>query len=106
MLLMKEIIREFGTLLYGRKDLLYDYSWMPYDAGDPRISGNPGATFFDRNQGMEVLYMINAFAQRRGFRSKSSCCKLEKIIHLYMPSSIRRQDEAISWIEDNWFNFM
>ncbi len=106
MLLMKDNIREFETRFYSRKDLLYDYAWAPYDTKDPRVSGIPGPTAFNRNQGREVLYLINAFAQQRGFKSKSSYCKLEKIIHLFMPASVRRQDEAIHWIEDNWFNFM
>ena len=106
MLLMKESIRDFGTSLYSRKDLLFDYSWATYSHNDPRISGAPDGTAFNRAQGMEVIYLINAFAQKRGFRSKSSCCKLEKIIHLYVPSTIRRQDEVIAWIEENWFNFM
>ncbi len=106
MLLMKDSIKDLGTSLYGRKDLLYDYSWLHYHPTDPRISGVPNDTVFNRSQGMEVLYLINAFAQKRGFRSKSSCCKLEKILHLYVPPTVRRQDEIIAWIEDNWFNFM
>lgn len=83
--------------LYKKSDMVYDdYSWTAYENDDPKVSGEPDSTLFNRHEGYEVLYMINKIAS-----STSNGKKIEKLIHNELPSNIRKQSSVKDWIEDN-----
>ena len=83
--------------LYKKSDMIYDdYSWTAYENDDPKISGEPDSTLFNRHEGYEVLYMINKMAS-----SISNGKKIEKLIHNKLPSNIRKQSSVRDWIKDN-----
>jgi len=84
-------------------DLCYsDYQWDSFSESDPRISGKPGKTIVDRDQGHELVYIINCFIRKFHLTDKSDARKIEIMIREEMPETIKRQDRIMAWIEENW----
>lgn len=81
-----------------------DYSWTAIKGDDPRISGKPDSTMFNRHEGYEVLYLINALVKEWNLSQKSSGQKMEKMIRLKLPANIRSQENVRIWIKNNWNN--
>jgi|GEM_PF-370673 len=87
--------------LIKKPDLHYsDYSWAAYANDDPRVSGEPDRTLFNRKEGYEVTYLVNKIAEIYGFTKKATGRKIEKILHDALPSYIRSQDKIIKWIDE------
>ncbi len=87
----------------SKSDLLYNaYKWsLHYTDDDPRITGIPDATLFNKEEGNEVLYFINKFAEKHGF-GKTECMIAEHKIIFELPSEIKRQIDVQYWLEINW----
>lgn len=90
--------------LITKSDLKYTYSWTAVDGDDPKISGNPDSTKFNRHEGYEVLYLINKLSEIWKFKQKSSALKLEKMIKEHLPSNIQSQEGVKNWLKTNWDN--
>jgi hypothetical protein len=85
---------------YNKSDLQYKhYSWSAIPAGDPRVSGKPDGTPFNREEGHEMLYMINKFLEEwpplNGFR-------LELLLLKRLPIHLRSQLQAFMWTQENY----
>lgn len=87
--------------LLTRTDLRYTYNWRPIPREDSRIAGIPNSTLFNRNEGFEVLWLINFFAQKKGITDKEIGFQLEKIIKEKLPLNLRNQTHVIEWLEQN-----
>ena len=47
-------------ILFSRRNLFYtDYKWTTYIQHDPRVNGRPDDTPFNKEEGNEVVYLIN-----------------------------------------------
>jgi len=88
--------------LLNKSDLKYTYSWTAIGGDDPKITGTPDSTLFNRREGYEVLYMINKFAVDHKLKNKPTGHKIEKMVNDHLPSNIRSQDNVVTWIVDNW----
>lgn len=89
--------------LMNKSDLEYDdYSWTAYGNDNPKISGKPDSTLFNRKEGYEVLYLINKFAEKHNLKQISSGKKTERMIHDQLPGNIRSQENVVSWLVENW----
>lgn len=90
--------------LLQKSDLLFknEYSWNALIGDDPRITGEPDSTLFNRNEGYEVLYLINKLAEKWGLSSKFDRLKIERMIKNNLPSDIRSQENVKEWIFNNW----
>ena len=82
--------------------ILKDYVWNDYEEYDNRVSGEIDDTEFDRNEGNEVLYMINTLMGAWGLDKVNNGQKIERMIKSYMPYTIKTQREAKEWIKNNW----
>jgi len=100
------IIRGVFMDTFEKSDLVYEYNWSPYNKDDPRISGIPDTTEFNRKEGWEVLYIIKYLTDHVGWGVESFGYKMEKLIHEKLPLEIKNQEDTIKWIEDNWKNFV
>ncbi len=91
---------------YTREDLYFkEYKWVAtYEESDSRISGQLDEVFFCRKNGEEVLYMINACADKWNWDKTDihSMQKLEKLIYFFLPKLISTQKNVVLWIELNW----
>ena len=85
-----------SALRYGH------YRWSDYEAEDPKICGMPDQTPFNRDEGREVLYLINALAQRWTLRQLESFHKIEWMLHEKLPIRLKRQCAVAEWIRKNW----
>jgi hypothetical protein len=86
------------SLLF-RVDLKYQYNWKPIPSDDSRISGISDTTLFDRNEGFEVLYLINSFADKHGIEQKETGVYIEKLIKEELPLILRNQIHVMEWLE-------
>lgn len=85
---------------YSKSDMVYhSYQWSAYPANDPRLSGAPDETKFTRNEGYEVLYLINYLMQTLKSPTKTTGRKIEKFIKTDLPYNITTQKEVAIWIE-------
>jgi len=91
---------------YNKSDMVYkDYSWTAIKGDDPKITGEPDSTLFNRHEGYEVLYMINKCMVKWEFHSVSSGQKIEKMIRLHLPSDTRSQKNVYDWLDRNYNNY-
>jgi hypothetical protein len=91
--------------LISKSNLQYNYSWTAIAGDNPKVTGEPDSTLFNRNEGYEVLYLINKLAELWSFKQKASCLKLEKMIKHHLPSDVRSQINVKKWLADNWENY-
>lgn len=71
---------------------------------DPRISGIPDTTEFNRKEGQEVLFIISSLTDHVAWGVEGFGSKVEKMIHDQLPEEIQNQEETIRWIKENWKN--
>jgi hypothetical protein len=80
----------------------HHYSWTTMAEDDPKVSGEPGSTLFSRNEGNEVLYMINKVMDHRELLSVDSGQKVEVLIKENLPDNLHSQLDVFNWINENW----
>ena len=91
--------------LFNKTDMTYkEYQWTAYPNDNPRITGKPDSTRFNRHEGYEVLYLINALAESWELKQINSCLKIEKMIREKLPSTTITQIDVKEWIRINWMN--
>ncbi|WP_445370022.1 hypothetical protein ACH518_00870 (plasmid) [Methylomonas sp. HW2-6] len=88
--------------LINKSELNYRYSWTAIPGDNPKVTGEPDSTRFSRNEGYEVLYLINKLAEIWGFKKLASAHKMEKMIKNELPSDIQTQKGVKDWIKANW----
>lgn len=84
-----------------KSELKYTYSWTAIGNADPKVSGEPDSTLLNRNEGYEVLYLINKLADRWGFEDKEDGLRIEHLIHS-APNSSHSQEKIKAWVLSNW----
>ena len=88
--------------LFTTADMQFDYLWTQFPENDPRISGAPDKTRFNRNEGHEMLYLINQLAQLWHLRQICSCLKIERMLKEALPERLVKQEIVMEWIRKNW----
>jgi hypothetical protein len=89
-------------ILFSRKNLHYsDYKWTAYVQHDPRVNGRPDTTQFNKEEGYEVVYLINKLMALWDYRFSNTGNKMEKLIHDKMPADIISQEEVQLWLKSN-----
>jgi len=87
-----------------RADLLFadKYSWSALTDDDPKLTGEPDSTPFNRKEGFEVLALINRFLAKHKFRQKTSGQKVERLIAKHLPIALKTQRLVEDWLVANW----
>lgn len=85
---------------YDKSDLKYEYRWSQYE--DSVLQKNNESDCFPLNpeEGFEVLYFINTFAEKHKFINKISGIIIERLIKNNLPENINCQQKAIEWLEN------
>lgn len=92
--------------LFNKTDMTYrGYQWTTYPNDNRKITGIPDDTTFNRNEGYEVLYLINTVANGLKLNEVRDCQKMEIMIHEGLPYDIIIQVEVKNWIAANWENY-
>lgn len=86
-----------------KDDLQYsNYTWNIHTPNASKISGRLDDTRFNKNDGYEVLYLINKLAELWDLSKIESGKKIERIIAHKLPTHIKTQTEVATWIQMNW----
>jgi hypothetical protein len=89
-------------ILFSRRNLHYsDYKWSSYPVNDPHVNGKPDETPFNKEEGNEVIYLINKLMILWDYRFSNTGNKMEKLIHDKLPTNISSQNEVLLWIKEN-----
>lgn len=100
---MTLIILQIKPMAFSKINLKYnDYKWSAYPSDDPKITGKPDSTLFNRHEGYEMLYLIQTLMETWGLKEISSGQKIEKMVKDNLPSTTRSQSGVKDWIYDNW----
>lgn len=84
--------------------LTYTYHPGTTAGDDPKLTGNPDHSLFNRNEKHEMLYLLNKFAEKHNL-NLASAQKAERMIHTGLPSSTRSQANVVTWLEENWSSY-
>jgi hypothetical protein len=87
--------------LLNRSQLKYSYHWWPIPDSDPRVSDVFDTTLLNRNEGHEVLFFINKFAEIHSLTNIEDGLKIEELIKTEVPNIYRSQIHAYEWLEEN-----
>ena len=87
-----------------RSDLQFTYKWETRE-DDPKLRNEPDSSLFNRQQGWEVLYLINKFGESYYMQGKAIGQKLEKMIRNHLPGEVRSQERVKQWLYDNWSRY-
>lgn len=91
--------------LFNKSDMQYeDYQWTAYPNDNPKVTGKPDSTRFNRHEGYEVLYLINTIVESWDFKQVKSCKQMEKMIREELPSNIIMQEDVKEWIRKEWLS--
>jgi hypothetical protein len=89
-------------ILFSKRNLHYsDYKWSAYPHNDPHVYGKPDATPFDKEEGNEMVYLINRLMILWDYRFANTGNKIEKLIHDQLPADINLQEDVQTWVKTN-----
>ncbi|SDR92296.1 hypothetical protein SAMN05216490_0206 [Mucilaginibacter mallensis] len=89
-------------ILFSRRNLHYsDYKWSVYPHNDPHVNGKPDGTSFNREEGNEMVYLVNRLMILWDYRFSNTGNKIEKLIHDKLPADILVQEEVQKWVKSN-----
>ncbi|MCT4561927.1 MAG: hypothetical protein N4A41_11180 [Crocinitomicaceae bacterium] len=80
------------------------YNWEAFPENDCRVSKPIDDTRFNRNNGQEVVFMVEEIMNSSGMTDRSAKIKLERMIRNELPEKVVHQDRVKIWILLNWFN--
>ncbi len=81
-----------------RDMLQFKYSWEAVEGDNPRIIGAPDSSRFSREEGYEVLSMIQSVVDELSLTKKRDVHALEDIIKNFLHGSIQRKDRVFSML--------
>lgn len=71
---------------FTKTNMVYNhYSWKAMLGDDPKISGVPDSTLFNRNEGYEVLYLIKKIMDSQSWVNVATGQKIEKMFKTGLP---------------------
>lgn len=89
-------------VLFSRRNLFYsDYKWSIYTPNDPRVNGKPDSTPFSKEEGNEMVYLINRLMVLWDYRFANTGNKMEKLIHDKLPGTVTSQEGVQQWLKQN-----
>jgi hypothetical protein len=92
---------------YTKADLKFRYNWNARSENDnPKFTGFPDNVLLDRNEGYEVLYLINQIAEENNWKPDNGVAghKIERMLQ-QLPGNIRSRANVKEWIANNWTRF-
>ena len=89
-------------ILFTKRNLHYnDYKWTAYIQHDPRVNGKPDDTSFNKEEGNQVVYLINKLMSLWDYRFSNTGNKMEKLIHDKLPEELNNQEDIQQWLKTN-----
>lgn len=85
-----------------REDLIFTYQWTTFSGDESNVSGYPDGTFFNRNEGFEMLFLIGTLLNALNLKDEMHGQRMEFMLKKHMPKNRLTQRNAKEWIEANW----
>ncbi|GAB3416196.1 hypothetical protein [Niabella aquatica] len=86
---------------FQKQDLVgTHYTW---NKTQPSFSGQPSRRSFDKNNGDQVLFLINYYASLAGLSSLSEGRMIEQTITRDLPDNAKSEVSAFHWIRRSAF---
>ncbi len=86
--------------LIDRSDLQYDYTWTSKPGHNPRSESTRTGNMFRRDEGNEVLALINDYVKEEDIRDKETALKIETLIHDKLDREQTNRNEIKAWLHD------
>lgn len=86
--------------LIDRSDLQYDYTWSSSPGNNPRSESTHTSSMFRRDEGDEVLALINDYVREQDIRDKETAMKIETLIRNKLDRDQTNRDEIKAWLND------
>ena len=83
-------------------DLKYEYSKTATNGDDPKFTGKPDSTLFNKQEEYEVIPMLQKVMDELETLEKNDLHKLEDMIEDDLPSNTRSRDKVFDWLVDNF----
>ena len=80
-----------------RNMLQYEYSWQATDGSDP-MKVKIDARILNRNEGYEVIPIIQKVIDHFGYSDEADVLKIEALIKEELPGNIRGRDRVFDWL--------
>ncbi|WP_296151598.1 hypothetical protein [uncultured Flavobacterium sp.] len=80
---------------YDKSDLRYDYNWTENSEID--LEKKP----LNPDEGYEVLYFINGFAEKHRFVNKITGSIIERLIKNHLPPDLNSHTKIMEWLENS-----
>ncbi|MDZ7691867.1 MAG: hypothetical protein U5K69_12190 [Balneolaceae bacterium] len=90
--------------LIEKGDLKYDYSWTSNLGKNPKFEGKPDSNLFDREEGHEVLYLINEYAKENNIDDKETAREIENQLRKNLDKNLTTQRSVFEWITSRFKN--
>ena len=87
---------------FTRGDMQYSYRWTARPEDNPNFRRGSDYMNFNREEGYEVLYVINHFLDSKNLKSAASGQKAERLIHHKLPSRVFTHTELYEWLSQRW----
>lgn len=89
--------------VFKDSDLAYkDYKWeAKLDDDNPKLTGKPDSTMLNRTEGYEMVYFINRYMEKNGWKQSGTGKKIEK----YLRTSNYTSKSHAFWIKELNDNF-
>ncbi|MDV6169069.1 hypothetical protein R1T16_11590 [Flavobacterium sp. DG1-102-2] len=86
---------------FDKFSLKCTYSWT--EADKAKIEGDiTNDDIIDRNNGYQVLDLINYFFEMSGFMTTDAFNRLEQLIRKELPEDLKTRREIKAWLTKNW----
>jgi hypothetical protein len=83
---------------YLKENLVQQYNWPPESA--TMYTGMPSRRIFDRDNGNQVLFIINCFYDTVGNGAAGAGKKLEELISTQLPPEMKSELAVFNWLKE------
>ena len=80
---------------YDKSDLRYEYNWSENHEID--LETKP----LNPNEGYDMLYFINDFAEKHRFVNKVTGSIIERLIKIHLPPGLSSHEKIMEWLENS-----
>jgi hypothetical protein len=87
--------------LIDRSDLQYDYTWTSKPGNSPRSDSTSKSSMFRRDEGSDVLALINDYVSEKDIKNKEEALRIERLIREKLSGEKMTREEVRAWIENN-----
>jgi hypothetical protein len=84
--------------LIEKDDLKFDYDWSSQPGDDPVKKEDIGSNVFNKNQGKDVLNMLNNYAEEHNITDKNDVLDAEGMLRDNLPKDLNTETNIIDWL--------